>query len=417
MRSRKPYKSLAPGLLALLLTCASLPMHAQTYKVLHTFTGAPSDGEAPVGTLVRDAAGNLYGVTDLGGSGTCGQFTCGTVYMLTKTGKEVGVFSFTGQDGTFPEAGLFRDSGGNLYGTTLQGGVHSCNNNPPGCGTLFQLSKTGSKIRYYSFTGSNGEFPESPLIELSGSLYGTTNSGGVLGFGAVYKINALGRETVLYSFQDGADGCDPYPGVTADSKGNLYGVAALGGSGGSCNDGYGTAYELDTTGNFTVLATFGGRAGANPDSALIFDPQGNLYGTAANGGSSGECGFSGCGTVFELSSHNGTWSERTLYSFCSLPDCADGREPVGPLVRDKPGNLYGTTFFGGAYGYGSVFKLDPSGNETVLYSFTGGSDGANPGGGLTIDASGNLYGVTVVGGDISCNVFLGGCGVVFELTP
>jgi hypothetical protein len=112
MQSSKTYKFLVPLLSALLLICASLPTQAQTYEVLHTFTGAPKDGEGPVGTLVRDAAGNLYGVTDLGGSGTCGQFTCGTVYMLTKTGKEVGVFSFTGQDGTFPKAGLFRDSGG-----------------------------------------------------------------------------------------------------------------------------------------------------------------------------------------------------------------------------------------------------------------------------------------------------------------
>lgn len=130
--------------------------------------------------------------------------------------------------------------------------------------------------------------------------------------------------------------------------------------------------------------------------------------------------------MYELSPSNGNWSGRRLYSFCSLPDCADGREPVGPLVRDNnTGNLYGVTFLGGAYpnncasglGCGTIFSIDPSGKETVLYSFTGGSDGALPGGGLTMDASGNLYGVALSGGDISCNVQLGGCGVVFELTP
>ena len=412
MRSVKSSKFLTPILLAFLIAYISASAPAQTFKVLHTFTGAPKDGEAPVGALVRDAAGNLYGVTNLGGSGTCGQFTCGTVYMLTKSGKEVGVFSFTGQDGTFPEAGLFRDAAGNLYGTTEQGGVHGCNNNPPGCGTIFQLNKTGNKIRYFSFAGTNGETPESPLIEVSGSLYSTTSFGGTDGFGTVYKINTTGKETILYSFEGASDGCDPYAGVTADSKGNLYGVASSDG----CN-GSGAAYEIDTAGNFHLLYQFIGFVGSEPDSPMIFDSQGNLYGTAAIGGSSDQCS-GGCGTVFELSQQNGTWLGHRLYSFCSLPDCADGEEPVGSLVRDnKTGNLYGATFFGDAYGYGTVFELDPSGHETVLYSFTGASDGAYPGGGLTMDASGNLYGVALSGGDISCNVQLGGCGVVFELTP
>jgi uncharacterized repeat protein (TIGR03803 family) len=413
----KCLKFLSPVLFAFFLASIPSPAAAQTYKVLHTFTGAPKDGQWPVGALARDAVGNLYGATREGGPGTCanGQFSCGTVFMLTKTGKEVGVFSFTGQDGDAPGAGLFRDSAGNLYGTTTFGGPHSCGPDE-GCGTLFQLNSRGSKIRYYSFDGQNGEFPESPLIEFSGSLYGTTPDGGALGLGTVYKINTVGKETVLHSFEDGADGCDPSPGVTADSKGNLYGVTVLGGSGGSCNDGDGTAYELDTAGNFIPLITFGGE-GSYPDSPLIFDPQGNLYGVAGAGGSSNGCS-GGCGTLYELSPNNGTWSGRRVYSFCSLPNCADGSEPGGSIVRDNnTGNIYGITVFGGAYGYGTVFKLDANGNETVLYSFMGGSDGANPEGGLAMDASGNLYGVTPVGGDISCDISLGGCGVVFELTP
>jgi uncharacterized repeat protein (TIGR03803 family) len=403
---------------ALLVTCVA---RAQTFKVLHTFTGAPNDGEAPLGTLVRDAAGNLYGTTELGGSRTCGQFSCGTVFMLNNSGEEVGVFSFNGQNGTFPVAGVFRDASGNLYGTTQQGGAHSCNNDPPGCGTVFQLNKAGTKIRYYSFAGSNGEFPDSTPVEVSGSLYGTTSIGGSRGFGTVYRINSLGKESVLHSFKGESDGCDPEPGITTDSKGNLYGVAYRGGFSSGCN-GDGTAYELDTAGNFTVLYKFIGAVGANPES-LILDSQGNLYGTAVNGGSSEECS-GGCGTVFELSPQNGTWSGRSLYSFCSLPLCADGQDPRGPLVLDNAGNIYGVTTAGGGYtncgsglGCGTIFKIDPSGNETVLYNFTGGLDGANPFGGLIMDASGNLYGTTTVGGDLSCDTLQGGCGVVFELTP
>jgi len=403
MRSGKPYKSLAPGLLALLLTCASLPTQAQTYKVLHTFAGSPKDGQWPLGVLVRDAAGNLYGTTEDGGSGICGEFSCGTIFMLNKSGNEVGVFSFNEPDGTFPVAGLFRDSAGSLYGTTLQGGVHSCENDPPGCGTVFQLNKTGNKLRYYSFDGRNGEAPGSTPVILSGSLYGTTYEGGNINFGTLYKINGLGKETVLHKFNDG-DGCGP-SALIADPKGNLYGVTNVP----SC--GSGTLFELDTAGNFTTLLLFGGVAGAIPQS-LIFDSQGNLYGTALEGGSNGD------GTVFELSSQNGIWSGHALYSFCSLPLCVDGKSPRGQLVRDNAGNIYGVTADGGASDNGTIFKIDPSGNETVLHSFTGGSDGGNPFGGLISDASGNLYGAAEVGGDISCPGALQlGCGVVFELTP
>lgn len=411
MRSMKSYEFLTPVLFAFLLTCASAP--AQTYKVLHTFAGAPKDGQWPLGILVRDAAGNLYGTTELGGSGTCGQFSCGTVFMLNKSGIEVGVFSFNEPDGTFPETGLFRDSAGNLYGNTLQGGVNSCGNDPPGCGTVFQLNKTGNKLRYHSFDGSNGAAPFSVPVVLSGILFGTTYDGGDGDFGTLYKINALGQETVLHKFTGGSDGCGP-TALTADSKANLYGVTDIGG----CNSS-GTLFEFDTAGNFTTLVGFGGAVGANPQS-LIFDSQGNLYGTASDGGSNGD------GTVFELSpGHNGTWSGRALYSFCSLPLCADGKEPEGQLVRDKAGNIYGVTSAGGAHtncgsglGCGTIFKLDSSGNETVLYNFTGGSDGANPFGGLIVDASGNLYGAAETGGDISCAGALQlGCGTVFELTP
>jgi uncharacterized repeat protein (TIGR03803 family) len=180
-------------------------------------------------------------------------------------------------------------------------------------------------------------------------------------------------------------------------------------------------FKVDGTGNETVLHTFGGSDGAYPDSVLLFDSQGNLYGTTQGGGSSGECA-NGCGVVFELSPRNGPWEETVLYSFCPASGCTDGATPIaGPLVRDSAGNLYGTTYFGGAYcgsneGCGVVFKLDTAGTETVLHSFSGGADGAAPWGGLTSDSMGNLYGAASQGGDLKCQPGNGqGCGTVFKI--
>lgn len=203
-----------------------------------------------------------------------------------------------------------------------------------------------------------------------------------------------------------------------DAAGNLYGVTGAGGA-----DGGGVAYKLDATGDEILLCSFEGSDGIGPDSVLAADGAGNLYGTTEGGGNS-ECGGTGCGVVFELSPDSGgSWTGTVLYTFCSQSNCADGVEPLdGPLVRDAAGNLYGTTYFGGALpncngaGCGVVFKLDPSGKETVLHSFTGGTDGAFPWAGLTTDAAGNLYGVTAGGGDINCFP-PEGCGVVFKITP
>jgi uncharacterized repeat protein (TIGR03803 family) len=227
---------------------------------------------------------------------------------------------------------------------------------------------------------------------------------------------------VLHNFAGKPDGALPYPGVIRDAAGNLYGVTSDGGTGTACDFGCGTVFEVDTTGKETILHDFDrGADGADPDSVLLFDSQGNLYGTTAAGGN-GECGGTGCGTVFELSPQpGGSWKETVLYAFCSLSGCADGEAPgTGPLVRDAHGNLYGTTYFGGAHrncngdACGVVFRLDTSGKETVLYSFTGGAGGAFPLAGLVMDATGALYGTTQGGGDPSC---IDGCGTVFKIIP
>jgi uncharacterized repeat protein (TIGR03803 family) len=424
MPSKKPstatkviFAILVPLLLASLATQLA---QGQKFRVLHTFAG--SDGYGPVGQLVRDSAGNLYGVASAGGSGTCtGQSGCGTAFKLDGTGKQVWVHSFQNAAGQDPGAGLLRDSSGNLYGTTIYGGDTACGD-PLGCGTVFELNKSGKEKVLYKFTGDpDGWFPGGPLVrDGAGNLYGITQLGGTTGLGAIFKIDASGKETILYSFTGGSDGCFPDAGVILDAAGNLYGVAPQGGAG-FCNSGLGVVYELDTTGKQTVLHTFGGGDGAYPSSVLLFDSAGNLYGTTQAGGSSIVCG-GGCGTVFELSPDgDGSWTENVLYSFCSLSSCADGEEPIaGPLARDAGGGLYGTTYFGGANpncngdACGAVFKLDTTGKETVLHSFTGGSDGANPLAGLTMDSTGNLYGATVFGGNPACK---GGCGVVFKLAP
>jgi len=411
------------ALAAALAAMAATPAQAQNYKfkVLHTFHG--KDGGSPFGTLVRDAAGNLYGTAG-GGTGKCGSLGCGVVFKLDGTGRQVWLYNFQGKNGQGPAAGLLRDAKGNLFGTTAAGGLNekSC---AGGCGVVFRLDRTGRKeAALYKFTGPpDGYWPESTLVEdTAGNLYGTTYEGGADVQGTVFMIDTAGKETILHSFagppEGGGDGASPYHGVVRDAAGNLYGVTFAGGEWGA-----GAVYEVDSSGSEALLYSFsGGSDGAQPDSILLLDAQGNLYGTTQNGGND-QCGGTGCGVVFELSPQSGGgWAEKVLYDFCSQTGCADGEGPIaGPLVMDASGNLYGTTYFGGAYrncngdGCGVVFKLDSTGNETVLHSFTGGPDGAFPWAGVTSDRKGNLYGTTVYGGARCDKTYT--CGVVFEISP
>jgi uncharacterized repeat protein (TIGR03803 family) len=410
--------------LALLLTLVIIaqPAQAQNYKfkVLHTFHG--KDGAIPAGLLARDSAGNLYGTTSGGGTGKglCASFFlgCGTAFKLNANGKLLWSHSFNFTNGADPLAGLNRDSAGSLYGTAVVGGDTKCNQY--GCGTVFELDPTGKEKILHKFKGGDGMFPEGVLAKDSaGNLYGTTQAGGL---GNIFKIDRMGSVTVLYTFTGEADGCYPI-GLILDGSDNLYGVTTGGGSA-SCGSGYGVVFELDAAGKFSVLHTFGGGDGAMPDSILLFDSVGNLYGTTNAGGDSGTC-QGGCGTVFKLApNENGTWTESVLYSFCSAGGCADGLFPErGPLAIDAAGNLYGTTGNGGTdgcggYGCGVVYRLDPSEQETVLYKFTGGKDGAGPFPGVVMDQDSNLYGVAARYGDTGCKDGDGqGCGVVFKLSP
>ena len=208
------------------------------------------------------------------------------------------------------------------------------------------------------------------------------------GAGIVYKLDPKGNQTVLYSFTGGSDGGYPYAGVIRDSAGNLYGTTLFGGPANS-----GVVYKVDPTGHETVLYGFaGGADGARPYAGVIRDSSGSLYGTAAEGGASN------AGLVYKLDS---TGQKTNLYSF---PGMADGANPSSGLIRDSAGNFYGTAFNGGPANSGVVYKLSPAGQETVLHSFTGGADGANPYAGVVRDSSGNLYGTTFLGGASNAGV-------------
>jgi uncharacterized repeat protein (TIGR03803 family) len=429
MRSNKPFSVAKPIFMILMTLLLASVAHAQTqatkFKVLHTFHG--KDGSFPTGTLVRDSSGNIYGTTGGGGTGGCDGYGCGTVFKMNNAGKEIWLYSFKGASQIDPTAGLLRDASGNLYGTTENGGkiTKTCGGvQGGGCGTVFRVDKNGQGTTLYKFKGTpDGYFPQALLVKDSaGNLYGTSYLGGVDGIGAVFKLDANGKETILHSFagppEGGGDGAFLYEGVIRDTAGNLYGVTAAGGASGA-----GTVFKVDSSGSETLLYSFsGGSDGGDPDSVLLLDSQGNLYGTTANGGSSDVCD-GGCGTVFELSPQSGgNWAETVVYSFCSLENCADGQQPVGgPLVKDSVGNIYGNTIFGGSYrncngdSCGVIFKLDTAGKETVLHSFTGGADGAFPVAGLTLDSSGNLYGTAWQGGAKCFTSYT--CGVVFKITP
>jgi uncharacterized repeat protein (TIGR03803 family) len=391
--SRMP--SLAALASAVVLVSAAMVVHAQaqTFTVLYTFTNT-AQGWQPEAAPILDSSGNLYGTTLFGG--TAGGF--GTVFRLDTKGNESVLYSFSGTpDGEDPDGSLVADRSGNLYGNSLYGGTAG------GYGTAFKLDHSGKLTLLHSFASNpDGADPHGSLIgDPQGNGYGTTQYGGAAGgFGTVFKVNATG-EAVLYSFAGTPDGENPEAGLIRDRAGNLYGTTVYGGTGG----GFGTVFKLDPTGKLTLLHSFAGTPdGENPYAGLVGDSAGNGYGTTKYGGAAG-----GFGTVFKL---DRTGKFTLLHSFAGTPD---GENPVAGLVTDPAGNIYGTTFYGGTFGYGSVFEIDTTGKFTVLHSFNDSPDGANPMGGLTRDAAGNLYGTTSDGGDLSCG--FSGCGTVFKVTP
>jgi uncharacterized repeat protein (TIGR03803 family) len=405
------------ALLTVLVLVPSVVM-AQTpsthFEVLHAFHDG--DGYQPVG-ITLDSAGNLYGAAGFGGDFECSltPYGCGVTFELSTTGnvKMKILHKFKGYpDGAQPLSsqnaggGLTWDSQGNLYGVAWDGGDPSCLEvGNGGCGTVFKIDKTGKESELYAFTLINGDgaLPTGSLIaDKSGNLYGATTDGGQPAYGrccgTVYKLDKTGNESVLYAFAANyTDGQQP-TGLVEDAEGNFYGDTAAGGTY-NC----GIVFKVDKTGQETVLYSFTGTNGdgCTPNSPLVLDMKGNLYGTVLGGNANG--------LVFEMTK---TGKEKILYSF----NGNDGSGPVGPLVFDGEGSIYGVTYSGGSLGHGTVFKLTKAGNETVLHNFSGGKDGNQPGQGLTIDSVGSFYGTTVSGGDLTCGGG-GGCGVVFKITP
>lgn len=400
------------------------PLEAGTseanHEVLHVFRGQP-DGAVPEAGLIMGTGGAMYGTTSVGGTGACsndgGTPGCGTVFAVDSSGQETVLYSFTGHptDGEAPEASLFQDSTGNLYGTTMQGG-------PKNNGTVFKLDRTGKETVLYSFCSGGYPCPDgamplgSVIVDEDGSIYGTTYYGGAEDYGTVFKVDSGGTETVLYSFTGGADGAYPLANLVFDKAGNLYGTATHGGSN-KCQSGCGVVFTLSPSGEETVLHSFTGAPdGAEPDAGLIWDEEGNLYSTTGGGGSTNR---HGSGTIFRLAPSG---KETILHRFSGIPN---GHTPSG-VVRDTAGDLYGTAGGGigrgcSLVGCGVVYKLSETGELTLLYKFKGGADGRGATPGLVREtSSGALYGTTATGGKTyggSCLEHDGGCGTVFKLTP
>jgi len=330
------------------VTAVAVACAPGTESVLYSFLGGTTDGLRPAAGLIMDSAGNLYGTTSAGGPNisTGGSDGDGTVFEVRTSGTQGVLYFFAGSptDGLRPYAGLVMDSAGNLYGTTEAGGANLD-------GTVFKLSPTGTETVLYSFGAvPDGSGPFAGLImDGAGNLYGTTFAGGAASGGTVFKLSPTGAESVLYSFNGGTtDGDGPRAGLIMDSAGNLYGTTS---AGGSSNDG--TVFKLSPAGTETILYSFKGGTsdGAIPDSGVIADGTGNLYGITGSGGANNR------GTVFKISAAS---TESILYSFAG--GASDGSGPVG-LMMDSAGNLYGTTNFGGAYcvsqgGCGTVFKMN-----------------------------------------------------------
>jgi uncharacterized repeat protein (TIGR03803 family) len=379
-------------------------MHARPeYKLLYSFKGGNAGRDPHAGPLIK-VKGQLYGTTVYGGGVCHARCFGGTVFAITTSGDETVLHSFEvgSQDGKNPRAGVI-DVADTLYGTTIHGGSASCY-----CGAVFKVTLSGAEAVLHSFAGTpDGSDPDAGLLDVNGSLYGTTFNGGTAGEGTVFAIATSGSETVLHSFGGTPDGANPYAGLI-NVNGTLYGTSTKGGANCSSTGGCGTVFTITTSGTESVLYSFkGGPAdGKYPTQADLLDVDGTLYGTTQAGGTNG------AGTIFSMTTSG---DENVVHNFGGS---GDGVYPYGGLL-DVNGTLYGTTSNGGSvscgvryhdiHGCGTVFKATTSGKESVLHSFGAPKDGKYPYAGL-IDVNGTLYGTTTAGGSKDA-------GTVFYLTP
>ncbi|HEY6485438.1 MAG TPA: choice-of-anchor tandem repeat GloVer-containing protein [Candidatus Cybelea sp.] len=375
-------------------------------QILYSFTGGNDGGNAATGIAV-DRTGNLYGTTVVGG-----QYTCGTVFELAPQASppwpETVLYNFTCYgDGKNPHGGVTLDRQSQLYGTTVAGGSGYCAGD--GCGVAYQLTGQGESVIHDFGSGSDGFGPGGPIaFDSAGHAYGTTPDGGAYSQGIVYELSLSRRvwhEKILHAFTGGADGGVGSLGpLLIDKGGDIYGVTEEGGA-----HTAGTVFRLSSgskkSWKLTTLYTFKGMPdAASPYGGLISDASGDLFGTTYYGGSHGD------GTVFELARKGkNKYAERVLYNF---KGGSDGSSPTSTLLFAASNDLIGTTSAGGGTcDCGTIFEVNvKTGKERVLHSFGNGGDGQYPYYGLAADASGKLYGTTVAGG-------AHGQGVVFEFMP
>ncbi len=385
----------------LLCATSAIALSAQTLTTLHSFGGV--DGADPLAPLIQSTDGNIYGTTLYGG---INQISYGTVFNITPDGAVTTVYSFCSQsgctDGYQPQGGLVQYTDGEFYSTTSSGGMY-------GHGSVFKLTSTGTLTTLYSFCSQTGcPDGDSPIAGLvlanNGAFYGTTKFGGSANAGTAFKITPAGVLTKLHDF--GVPGAYfPIAGLVLGTNGNLYGVTENGGPG----DG-GTFYRLTPSGVFTTLYSFCSAPqcadGESPTNALIQGTDGNFYGTTRDGGAING-NFVGTGIVFKISP-SGIFT--TLHTFCSASGCTDGAYPAAALFQATDGNFYGSTSHGGtnntesfcgSIGCGTLFKITRTGKFTTLYNFCGVSncaDGGTPEAALLQDTNGTFYGTTYDGG-------------------
>jgi uncharacterized repeat protein (TIGR03803 family) len=372
--------------------------HAQTLTTLYSFycgSDNCTDGFYPLTSLVQGIDGELYGTTEMGGA-----HLSGTVFKITPSGRLTTLYAFCAQakcvDGSGPFGGVVLGANGHLYGTTASGGAYV---DAYGGGTVYEITPSGTLTLLHSFCSptptngcTDGWLPYAAVVQATnGDLYGTTEYGGAFGAGTVFKITTTGTAETLHSFcaqSECADGDTPQSPLMQATNGNLYGTTHFGGTYGG-----GVVFEVTPSGSLKTLDSFcaeSGCADKQPAAGLVQASNGELYGTTS--------GYGAGGTVYRMTP-SGTLT--TLYSFCVQQGCTNGEYPDAGLIQANDGNLYGTTSSGGAYGYGTIFKITPSGTLSTLYSFcaqSGCSDGEAPEGLLVQATNGDLYGATYSGG-------------------
>ncbi len=400
------------------LLAAAPTARAQTFQVLHNFTGG-ADETSPWGGLTIDRSGHLYGTT-IGPLGCTA--ACGTVYEFSHQGSGwilSTLYAFRGgQDGTIPYATVAIAADGSLYGTTIAGGLlDGCLGN--GCGTVYHLQPPASfchsvscpwnETVVYRFQNCANLFEpqDGVALDQAGNIFGAPTYGGLgcqddnFGGGGVFELTPSQggwNYQIIHLFSGNPDGCTPLGTVMVDQAGNIFGTTTVCGA-----NGDGSVYEVSPSGsgwNESIVHSFDGSDGRDSWAGLISDSAGNLYGTTVYGGSNNS------GVVFELSPSNGSYTYSVLYNF------SGGSGSLSPLSMDTAGNLYGVKYTGGVNDLGLIFRLTPgSGGWTFtdLHDFSG-SDGSYPVGSLALDADGSLYGTTEDGG-------ANGYGVIWEVTP